>query len=262
MSNSPTPFVSVIMNCYNGDKYLREAIDSVYAQTYKNWEIVFWDNVSIDNSASIAKSYDNKIKYFLADKTTPLYDARNKAIDKCSGRVIAFLDCDDIWIEDKLEKQVAMYQEGNKFIYGAFELIDGDGEKINKNLAKLQSGYVRNKLLIRCFISIGSVLVDSKIMKQLKFNPRYNLIGDYDLWIRISEKINFSYVEGIVEKSRQHENNLSKELCSQWIIESRQLYWDLLLNTRSVIFSYYVCLFIIRSEVKSIFNAMRCLINK
>jgi len=106
------------------------------------------------------------------------------------------------------------------------------------------------------------VLVDSKIMKQLRFNPRYNLIGDYDLWIRISEKINFSYVEDIVEKSRQHENNLSKELCSQWIIESRQLYWDLLLNTRSVIFSYYVCLFIIRSEVKSIFNAMRCLINK
>jgi len=56
--------VSVIMNCHNGEKYLREAIDSVYAQTYKNWEIIFWDNYSTDNSAKIAKSYNDKLKYY------------------------------------------------------------------------------------------------------------------------------------------------------------------------------------------------------
>ena len=58
-----SPLVSVIMNCYNGETYLREAIDSIYAQTYQNWEIIFLDNASTDDSANIAKSYDKKIKY-------------------------------------------------------------------------------------------------------------------------------------------------------------------------------------------------------
>ena len=60
------PLVSVIMNCYNSDKYLKEAIDSVYNQSYSNWEIIFWDNASNDSSSAIAKSYDERLKYFLA----------------------------------------------------------------------------------------------------------------------------------------------------------------------------------------------------
>ena len=64
------PLVSVIMNCYNGQKYLKEAIDSIYKQTYKNWEIIFWDNFSKDASAKIAKSYDYRVKYFLPAETT------------------------------------------------------------------------------------------------------------------------------------------------------------------------------------------------
>ena len=66
------PLVSVIMNCYNSDQYLQEAIESIYAQTYSNWEIIFWDNASIDDSAKIAKSYDERIKYYLASETTSL----------------------------------------------------------------------------------------------------------------------------------------------------------------------------------------------
>ena len=60
------PKVSVIMNCFNGERFLREAIDSIYSQTFTDWEIIFWDNASTDKSASIAKSYDKKLKYFLA----------------------------------------------------------------------------------------------------------------------------------------------------------------------------------------------------
>ena len=68
----PTPLISVIMNCYNGEAFLKNAIDSVYAQTYKNWEIIFWDNASTDTSADIALSYDKKINYFkdVANQTT------------------------------------------------------------------------------------------------------------------------------------------------------------------------------------------------
>ena len=93
------PLVSIIMNCYNGEQYLKEAIDSIYAQTYNNWEVIFIDNCSTDNSAEIAKSYeDERIKYHKVRKNIPLYAARNIAINKCNGEYIGFLDCDDILI--------------------------------------------------------------------------------------------------------------------------------------------------------------------
>ena len=74
------PLVSVIMNCYNGDKYLPNAIESVYSQTYSNWEIIFWDNCSTDNSADIAQSFDDRVMYHRTSKTTPLGEARNLAL--------------------------------------------------------------------------------------------------------------------------------------------------------------------------------------
>ena len=98
------------MNCLNCEKYVREAIDSVYAQTYPDWEIIFWDNASLDSSGEIAKSYDERLKYFRGDKTIPLGRARNLAIEKAKGEYIAFLDCDDMWLSDKLEKQVEIFE--------------------------------------------------------------------------------------------------------------------------------------------------------
>ena len=102
-SNSKEPLVSVIMNCYNGEKYLKEAIDSVCAQTYENWEIIFWDNQSADQSAKIFQSYnDPRLKYHYAPIHTFLYEARNNAIEKARGEFIAFLDVDDWWYSEKL----------------------------------------------------------------------------------------------------------------------------------------------------------------
>ena len=95
------PLVSIIMNCYNSDRFLNEAIDSVYSQTYQNWEIIFWDNASTDTSAIIAKSYDERVKYHFESKTTSLGKARNLAVKKASGKYIAFLDCDDLWLPQK-----------------------------------------------------------------------------------------------------------------------------------------------------------------
>ena len=90
MSNEP--LVSIIINCFNGEKYLRKCIESVISQTYKNWEIIFWDNKSSDRSAQIFKSYkDTRLKYYIADNhSSILYQARNYALDKVSGEFIAF----------------------------------------------------------------------------------------------------------------------------------------------------------------------------
>jgi len=111
--NSKTPLINIVMNCYNCDRFLKEAIDSVYAQTYPNWEIIFWDNDSTDNSAAIAQSYDEKVKFHRAPQTTPLGEARNMALNEVTGKYIAFLDCDDLYLPEKLEKQVHLMETNN-----------------------------------------------------------------------------------------------------------------------------------------------------
>ena len=115
-----TPLVSIIMNCHNSDHYLKEAIDSVYEQTYSNWEIVFWDNKSTDRSASIIKNFkDKRIKYFYAKKFTNLHKARNYAIKKSKGTFISFLDADDYWTDNKLSLQIKKFKDKNvNLVYG------------------------------------------------------------------------------------------------------------------------------------------------
>src|SRR5688572_25586270 len=99
------------MNCYNGEKYLREALDSVVAQTYQNWELIFWDNQSTDGSAAICKSYrDPRIRYFYAPTHTELGPARILAFQQIRGEFVAVLDADDISHPERLARQVAFLQ--------------------------------------------------------------------------------------------------------------------------------------------------------
>ena len=82
--------VSVIINCLDGAAYLREALDSVFAQTYQDWEIIFWDNQSKDDSAAIAQSYGSRVRYFCSEQRLPLGEARNRAITQARGDIIGF----------------------------------------------------------------------------------------------------------------------------------------------------------------------------
>src|SRR4030067_1382955 len=106
---SPSPKVSIIMNCLNSAQYLREAIDSIYAQTFHDWEIIFWDNASSDDRPAIAKSYNTRLRYFRNPTTVPLGQARNMALREARGEYIAFLDCDDRWLPTKLGKQIPLF---------------------------------------------------------------------------------------------------------------------------------------------------------
>ena len=104
-----TPQVSVIMNVRNGAANLSEAIESVLAQTFSDWELIFWDDRSTDDSARIAAGYeDARIRYFLSPEDAPLGRVRDMAIRQAQGEWLAFLDQDDLWMPDKLEKQMAL----------------------------------------------------------------------------------------------------------------------------------------------------------
>lgn len=105
------PKVSVIINCYNGEEYLEETLESLKAQTYTDYELVFWDNCSTDRSPEIAKTFDERLRYFRGETLIPLGEARNMALQQTRGEYVAFLDSDDLWEPNKLAKQVAILEE-------------------------------------------------------------------------------------------------------------------------------------------------------
>lgn len=206
------PTVSVIMNCFNGSKYLKEAIDSVYAQTYTDWEIIFWDNASTDNSAEIAKSYDGKLRYFKGDKTVPLYAARNLALHQVRSKYIAFLDCDDMWLPQKLELQVELFENDKKIglIYSNFEILEIDGSI--RSIQSLQpGGQVFRQMLKHYNINIQTAMISKEVLDSLGewFDNSLNFAGDTDLFLRIAHDWKIKYLPIATARYREHGENLS-----------------------------------------------------
>ena len=184
------PLVSIIMNCFNGEKYLKEAIESVYSQTYDDWEIIFWDNASKDKSADIAKSYDDKIKYFRGEDNVKLYLARNYAIEKATGEYIAFLDADDMWQSNKLERQVEIFEKcpETKFVFSNYFVLNEVDQTTRVFLEKRESRYSSFEDNLYSYkVGILTVMVKRSAIFSLKqiFDEKLSYAGDYDCFMRI-----------------------------------------------------------------------------
>ncbi|MDQ6770961.1 MAG: glycosyltransferase [Gemmatimonadota bacterium] len=226
------PLVSVIMNCYNGEKYLRQAIESVFAQTYANWEIIFWDNQSTDKSAEIVKSFESRrLKYFYAPNHTLLYEARNHAIEKASGDFIAFLDVDDWWLPTKLEKQIPLFADPQVGLAcGVFWMED---ERKNKRRRSHQrpvpTGWVLNDLLKSYFVGMPTLVVRRSAFDSLDHpcDPRYHVIGDFDLVVRLAMKWKLAGVHEPIACYRLHGNNESVKQLKRWTKELEQWYSEM-----------------------------------
>ena len=207
------PLISIIINCFNGEKYLKDCLISVLNQSYTNWEVIFWDNQSSDNSKRIFLEFkDKRFKYYNSNNHTPLYEARNNAIKKSTGEIIAFLDTDDWWEKNKLEKQVPLFE--NKKIgmvysncYLFFEKKNKKKIYIKKNL---KSGNITNHLFKSYEVGITTVLLKKKAFDSVSgFNNSYNIIGDFDLIMRLSTKYEFNCVQEPLAHYRIHGKNFS-----------------------------------------------------
>ena len=209
------PLVSIIINCFNGEKYLREALNSVTMQTYKNWEIIFWDNQSTDKSAEIFKSYqDSRLKYYLATSHAEiLYKARNYALKKTTGDFIAFLDVDDWWLPNKLEQQIPLFDDPKVgLVYGNLWWFF-EKKKKKKIIKKktLPTGMILDELLHENVIGSPTYVIRKQSLESLKyiFNDHFHIIGDYDLYVRLAAKWKFNCVQSPVAYARIHEKNES-----------------------------------------------------
>jgi len=201
------------MNCLNCEQYLRDAIDSVYAQTYDNWEIIFWDNGSCDNSEQIARSYDSKLKYFKSATTSVLGAARVSAVEQANGEYFAFLDCDDIWFNDKLKKQMKIFLEDDDnlgLVYGGCEVLYEDTKKIIINHNTLPEGNIFSNLAKENFISFVSAIVKKEVFHESGGFPlSIKHSTDYWLFLNIAKNYRIRAIQEICCTYRFHPNNLS-----------------------------------------------------
>ncbi len=218
--------VSIIMNCHNGEKFLSESLKSVLNQTYRNWEIIFFDNVSNDSSKEILKKFnDKRIKYFRTNELLDLYNARNLAIEKCNGDYISFLDTDDLWVPDKLDKQLNFIKQNKQFkiVYSNYYVLnDKKKKKFVKHKMQLPSGSITQKLLDYYSLGIATVLLEKSIFKKFKFNEIYNIIGDFDYFIRLSQKFEIGSIQEPLAFYRLHESNFSTKKSNIYIKELEQ----------------------------------------
>lgn len=219
----PDPLVSIIINCHNGEKFLRDAVNSIICQSYNNWEIIFWDNYSTDNSKDIINSFnDKRIKYFYSNKFTNLYLARNNAIAKSEGKYVCFLDSDDLWTKDKLVKQVNFLKNNNEFqiVYSNYYTLNKKQIcKIQFKKNSLPYGNITKQLLKKYSIGILTLCIEKEFFKKYIFNNNYNVIGDFDYMIMLSLKKKIGCIQEPLAYYRIHDDNYSKKKISVYIKE-------------------------------------------
>jgi len=206
------PLISVIINCHNGEKYLYKAIESVYSQTYSNWEIVFWDNASNDDSHKIVEKFSKKIRYFRSEQKEILYLARNHAVREAKGEFITFLDVDDWWEPTKLKTQLE-YAIAKKltFVFSKYYFLDDFRQKskiINPCLNNMPSDL--SSIIKNYRIGLLTLFVEKKRFIELQgFNSEYHIMGDFDFSLRIMKDGNYGCVSKPLATYRWHGNNES-----------------------------------------------------
>jgi len=204
--------VSIITPSYNSKKYIKETIDSVKQQIYKNWEMIIVDDCSPDNSNFIIEKYskkDSRIKLIKLEKNSGPAIARNRAIEAAKGRFIAFLDADDLWAPEKLEKHIAFMCKNNcALTYSYYDIIDENNNPLDHVIKPpLQLTY--KDLLKTNYIGCLTAVYDTKIVGKV-YMPLIRKRQDYGLWLKILKQIPYAYgIPEVLASYRLRKNSIS-----------------------------------------------------
>ena len=218
-----TPLVSIIMPCYNAERYVAQSIESVLAQTYQNWELLITDDCSTDKSVEIISKYsknDERINVMVPDEHQGIARTRNMSISRARGRFVAFLDSDDIWYPEKLERQVNYMLENDlAFTYTSYELIDWQGNPKNKTVK--DAGVMSYKKYLRnTIVCCGTVVIDREKTGHFA-TPIIRTSEDMSLWLSIMKRGFDAYpVPGPLHKYRITPGSASSDkinaACDVW----------------------------------------------
>ena len=217
--------VSIITPTYNCAKFIARTLDSVLAQTYQNWEMIIVDDRSTDNTKEIVEEYmarDSRIKYHLLDENSGAAVARTEAMKLANGAYMAFLDSDDLWMPDKLERQIKwMNDNGYAFSCTAYEQIDEDDNSL-KRIIKTVKKTNYNRLLLDCPVGNSTVVYDVEKMGKFEV-PNIRKRNDDALWLQMLKKEKYIFgMPDVLMKYRIRKNSISsnklKVIKYHWIL--------------------------------------------
>ena len=210
---SKSPEVSVILPTYNRAWILKEAIDSVLAQDFKDFELIVVDDGSTDDTGQILDSYDQDLMV-LHQSNRGVSAARNRGIDAAAGRLIAFLDSDDLWLPRKLTTQVNFFNSNPAAVINQTEEIwIRNGIRVNPRTRHHKfSGMIFEKSLALCLVSPSAVMMRRSLFDEVGlFDEDLPACEDYDLWLRLSWRYYVHLIETpLIIKRGGHTDQLSK----------------------------------------------------
>lgn len=181
--------VSIIMPSYNTADYISESIKSVQAQTYTNWELIIVDDCSTDNTDEVVGAFlgDQRIRYLKNKKNSGAAVSRNRALREAKGRWIAFLDSDDLWVPEKLEKQIGfMKKNGYSFSYTNYEEIDMAGQKTGVKITGPKK-ITKTGMFNYCWPGCLTVMYDAAAIGLIQITD-IKKNNDYAMWLKVCKK--------------------------------------------------------------------------
>ena len=187
LKNAEAPLVSVIMPAYNAQRFIREAIDSVIAQTHADWELLVLDDGSSDDTCAVVEDMaakDERIRLIKNPSNMGVAKTRNRGLDLCRGDYVAFLDSDDIWHPEKLTSQISvMKSKDARLAYTSYAIVDENGAPC-KNAYVVPEHVSFDDMLKENHIGCSTVMLSSDIAKQYRFATDF-YHEDYCLWLDI-----------------------------------------------------------------------------
>lgn len=243
--------VSIIMPCHNGEKYIRDAISSVLSQTYSDWELLVIDDNSTDNSVNIIEDFckkDARIKLLYTEKSSGMpATPRNVGINVASGRFIAFLDCDDIWLPTKLEHQLPLFETKNvAVVFSYYAKMNDSGEFQNKLISS--PFVVTYDYLLKgdCIGNLTGMYDSKKCGKVFQKEIHHE---DYEMWLKILKQVFYAINTNTYEAFYR----VQKTSVSANKLKTMQWQWNILRNELKLpLFKVvkYFCCYAVRGFLK------------
>lgn len=206
--------VSVAIPTYNAADYLREAIESVLAQTYRPIEIIVVDDGSTDHTKDICKSFGSKVRYIYQENDgTKGPGARARAVLESKGEWIAILDHDDRWLPEKIEKQIKLAENHPEVgaVFTAFRQIDKDGKVLRAFSAESLSGDVFHELLKRPLCLNSSAIVRRAAIARCGLPNTETFVADFAWWLSLGRHYPFLFLDEVLTEERTHPNNTARD---------------------------------------------------
>ncbi|AXF56522.1 glycosyltransferase family 2 protein [Salicibibacter kimchii] len=211
MQNDARPLISIITPSYNSETYLPDAIRSVQAQTYTNWEMIITDDCSSDNTVVAIQPFleDDRITLIRLSENSGPGVARNTSIEAANGRFLAFLDADDQWLPEKLDKQLRFMQEGQiAFSFTPYRKVKKDGTDTG-TIVSIPERIEYKKLLKQNVIGCLTVMLDRQMIGEVKMNPMRTR-QDFALWLHLCRSGWTAYgLQEVLAKYRVVEHSIS-----------------------------------------------------